>query len=72
MWLKLLATWLFIQWLARALSNHHTYIIQNPQSKYSYILYYKYNAIVTVVYYNPQSILMILNVEMFSAQRVSA
>ena len=38
--------------------NHQTYIIQNPQSIYiyiyTYILYYKYNAIAALVYYNLQ------------------
>ena len=37
----------------------------------TYILCYKYNAIATVVYYNPQSILVSfpINIEVFSAQR---
>ena len=37
--------------------NHHTYIIQNPQSKY---ISFEYNAIGAVVYCNPQSILVSL------------
>ena len=47
--------------------NHHTYIIQNPQSKY---ISFEYNAIGAVVYCNPQSILISLpiNTGAFSSE----
>ena len=43
-----------LQWI----KNHSFLLIPNPQSKYNYILSYKYNAITNVAYYNSQSILV--------------
>ena len=46
--------------------THHT----KPTIK-THILYYKYNAIATAIYYNPQSILVSfpINIDVFSARQ---